>query len=129
MTGQQLLQRAWFWYAQAVGVTAIAAAISYGVIAAFSRQGPVVDVVKEASLITRKVPYEGVLRYRLATRRLKLCEGSLIYTFRRREVVTVSVVLTRPVTAPQMSPATDTIVHIQLPESIYPGIWRDQVNC
>ena len=117
-----MIHTLWHLYTQAVGVIAIAAAILFGVIRLLSSEGPVVKVVERAVPVSTKIPYRGVLFYRVVTRRLKPCDSNVIYTFIRNKP-NVSVVITRPLMAPDISPRTERLVRIKLPDSVYSGPW------
>jgi hypothetical protein len=120
-----MIHTLWHLYTQAVGIIAIVAAISFGVIRVMSNEGPVVKNIDGPFPISTKIPYKGVLSYRTFTRRLKSCDGNVLYTF-IGDTPRVSVTITRPVVARDISPRTERIVRIELPDSITPGPWRFQ---
>ena len=104
---------------------AIAAAVSLGIIKVLSSKGPVVEVVDGPFSISTKIPYQGVLSYRVFTRRIKSCDGNVLYTFTRNDPDS-TVVITRPIVARDVSPKTERSVSIELPDSVYTGVWRFQ---
>jgi hypothetical protein len=52
-----MIRTAWYIYTQAIGIIAIAAAISLGAIRIVSTEGPVVEVVGGPYPISTKIPY------------------------------------------------------------------------
>src|SRR5687767_7045217 len=118
-----MIRTLWRLYTQAVGVIAIAAAVSSGVIRLLSSEGPVVEAVKPAVPISTKILYLGTLSYQVSTRRLESCEGTVLYTF-IRTTPQISVIIARPVQAEEISPTSNRIVSIDLPDSVRPGLWR-----
>lgn len=117
----------WHLYTQAVGITALAAAISFGVIRVLSREGPVVEVVEGPFPISTMIPYLGTLSYEVSTRRLASCDGIVVYSF-LRTTPQIGVMVTRSVQAEDMSRTVDRLVHIELPDSVLPGPWRFQAT-
>ncbi|NEI52732.1 hypothetical protein GR217_34500 [Rhizobium leguminosarum] len=118
------LATAWHWYAQAAGIGIIAGAISYCVLAAFSVNGPVVQVIEGPSYVSASVPYKGTLTYRISTKRNLSCPGTVITTFMSQNGgPPVSVLLTRPIMSTEIKQTDDATLYLQLPENVYPGRW------
>jgi hypothetical protein len=115
----------WHLYTQSVGIIAIAAAISFGIMRAMSTAGPVIEVVSGPFPVSTKIPYRGILSYRVSTRRLESCEGTVVYTF-TRAVPRVSVVIARPIPAGDIRSTLNSLIRIELPDSVYPGVWKFQ---
>lgn len=120
-----MLRTVWHIYTQAVGIAVLAAAVSLGVIRLLSSEGPVVEAVEPAEPIATRIPYRGTLVYRVRTRRMESCEGTVIYTF-IRGIPAVSVVMARPVQSHEIRAASDRVVRIELPDSVFPGPWKFQ---
>lgn len=114
----------WYWFAQAAAVLLIAGTISYAVLTFFAVEGPVVQVVEGPSNISTSVPYRGTLTYRISTRRNASCPGTIISSFSYEGGgAPVTVVLSRPIMSTEIRQTDDATIHIQLPESVYPGRW------
>ena len=119
-----LLALAWRWFAQASGVGVIAGAISYAVLAAFSVNGPVIEVVEGPSYVSNSVPYKGTLTYRISTKRTASCPGTVITTFTYQGGgPPVTVLLTRPIMSTEIKQTDDATIYLQLPANVYPGRW------
>jgi hypothetical protein len=124
LKARAILALAWRWFAQASGVGVIAGAISYGVLVAFSVDGPVIEVVEGPSYVSTVVPYKGTLTYRISTKRTASCPGTVISTFTYQGGgPPVTVLLSRPIMSTEIKQTDDMTIYLQLPANVYPGPW------
>jgi hypothetical protein len=113
----------WRWYANGSGLTLIVCRIAYGIMRAFTTEGPVAGPDPDA-VVT--VVQGGSIAYELTTERRESCPGTVIAAFTKREPgePTVVVLLSRPVTSAEIRPASRSIFEWALPTSIRPGRWH-----
>lgn len=123
-----LISNAWDFFRTLSAISLTALIITLFVIKFFSDEGPVLEILGEAEIVTKEVPYKGNLIYRVNARRNISCPGTVINSFTNishlgvndRSVVTIQ----RPVNRIEPKHYPNTLAEIKLPESIYPGKWR-----
>lgn len=119
-----MIRRLWRWYAHAAGVLLLAGAASYGVLQAFSVEGPVVETVEGPTALTTSIPYRGTLSYRLSIKRNASCPGTVVTSFTYKGGgPPITVLFSRPVAATDIKRTDDAGVAVALPESVFPGPW------
>lgn len=116
----------WRWYANIIGVLVIAVSLSAAIVYAYNREGPVVEFLHgPLPNEVLRVPYMGLLTYRVSTQRHESCPGTVVRRFKLQSPNPVVILIPVMVPASEIRVGiSDTLVGIQLPPAIYPGTWE-----
>ena len=129
MASTRLVGALWRLFANCCGILAVAGVIAYGLMRAFSGDGPVVEVTKGPPRGVIYASYHGTIKYEVTTVRHESCPGTVRVEYRRAGEFADSdldghvISSFWPVMSSEMRPEMTTLVERMLPDSVYPGRW------